>query len=228
MKNIQSKQLVRLLEGVTALLPASHCALLGAAAGIAMITAPDVNATPIQSSIVNTVVPNNIDGLYMNVETGVTGSAAGLVAGWDLNPYGTSTTALSWFASSAPSGEVMGGGKVANLPIGTLVGVASTFGNVASTTTASTFNWNLNELNYFGFRFNAADALTHYGWGSMLIGATMGVREVKEIWYESLAATGITVVGPVLEPSQVPEPTAMLLMALGGAGLLAFRRRRFH
>ncbi|MCX5639365.1 MAG: hypothetical protein NT059_00915, partial [Planctomycetota bacterium] len=42
----------------------------------------------------NQVVPNNIDGLYVNVETQTTGSAAGLVAGWDINPYGTSTLAM--------------------------------------------------------------------------------------------------------------------------------------
>ena len=166
---------------------------------------------------VNLVVPNNIDGLYLNVETQVAGSAAGLVAGWDLNPYGTSTTAMSWFAAAAPSGCVTGLGQggtttaVASLSAGTLVGAASTFGNTASSVTAG--GWLLNSANFFGFRFLGADALTHYGFGKMTIGATMGVRTLNFVSYESVGATGIT----------IPAPGAIALLGLAG---LAGRRRR--
>ena len=163
------------------------------------------------------VVPNNIDGQYINVETQVAGSAAGLVAGWDLNPYGTSTTTMSWFAASMPSGCVMGLGQggttsaVASLSTGTLVGAASTFANTASSVTAG--GWLLNSANYFGFRFVGADALTHYGFGKMTIGATMGVRTLDFVSYESVAATGII----------VPAPGAIALLGLAG---LCGRRRR--
>ena len=81
----------------------------------------------------NLVIPNNIDGQYINVETQLAGSAAGLVAGWDLNPYGTSTTAMSWFAAAAPSGCVMGLGQggttsaVASLSTGTVISSANSF-----------------------------------------------------------------------------------------------------
>ena len=165
----------------------------------------------------NLVVPNNIDGQYINVETQVAGSAAGLVAGWDLNPYGTSTTAMSWFAAAAPSGCVTGLGQggtttaVASLSAGTLVGAASTFGNTASSVTAG--GWLLNSANFFGFRFLGADALTHYGFGKMTIGATMGVRTLDFVSYESVAATGII----------VPAPGAIALLGLAG---LCGRRRR--
>ena len=165
----------------------------------------------------NLVVPNNIDGQYINVETQVAGSAAGLVAGWDLNPYGTSTTTMSWFAASMPSGCVMGLGQggttsaVASLSTGTLVGAASTFANTASSVTAG--GWVLNSANYFGFRFVGADALTHYGFGKMTIGATMGVRTLDFVSYESVAATGII----------VPAPGAIALLGLAG---LCGRRRR--
>ena len=165
----------------------------------------------------NLVIPNNIDGQYINVETQVAGSAAGLVAGWDLNPYGTSTTTMSWFAASMPSGCVMGLGQggttsaVASLSAGTLVGAASTFANTASSVTAG--GWLLNSANYFGFRFVGADALTHYGFGKMTIGATMGVRTLDFVSYESVAATGII----------VPAPGAIALLGLAG---LCGRRRR--
>ena len=144
----------------------------------------------------NLVIPNNIDGQYINVETQTYGTAAGVVAGWDLNPYGTSTTAMSWFAALAPSGCVMGLGQtgtttaVASVASGTVVSSASTYGNTASSVTAG--GWQLNADNYFGFRFTASDGLTHYGSGIITIGATMGVRTLKSVSYESVAGVAIT------------------------------------
>ena len=187
----------------------------GAAASSALV-AGAANAAVVTWNC-NLVVPNNIDGQYINVETQVAGSAAGLVAGWDLNPYGTSTTAMSWFAAAAPSGCVMGLGQggttsaVASLSAGTLVGAASTYGNTASSVTAG--GWVLNAANYFGFRFLAAGGTTHYGFGKMTIGATMGVRTLDFVSYESVAATGII----------VPAPGAIALLGLAG---LCGRRRR--
>ena len=166
----------------------------------------------------NLVIPNNIDGQYINVETQVAGSAAGNVAGWDLNPYGTSTTAMSWFAAAAPSGCVMGLGQggstsaVASLSAGALVSSASTFGNTASSVTAG--GWMLNAANYFGFRFLGADALTHYGFGKMTVGATMGVRTLNFVSFESTAGASINV---------IPAPGAIALLGLVG---LTGRRRR--
>ena len=187
-----------------------------AAATVAM-TAAAANAGLVTWNA-NLVIPNNIDGQYINVETQVAGSAAGNVAGWDLNPYGTSTTAMSWFAAAAPSGCVMGLGQggvtaaVASLSGGTLVGVASTFGNTASSVTAG--GWVLNAANYFGFRFVGADAGTHYGWGIMTVGATMGVRTLTSVTFETTAGASVVV---------APAPGAIALLGLAG---FASRRRR--
>jgi hypothetical protein len=190
-----------------------------AVAAVATVVAGAANAAIVHWDA-NLVIPNNIDGQYINVETQVFGSAAGLVAGWDLNPYGTSTTTMSWFAAAAPSGCVTGLGQggtitgVANLSNGTIVGSASTFGNTASG--VANGGWALNSSNYFGFRFTAADGLTHYGYGVMSVGATMGVRTLVSVDFESVAATSITVVA-------VPAPGAIALLGLAG---LAGRRRR--
>ena len=190
-----------------------------AVAAVATVVAGAANAAIVHWDA-NLVIPNNIDGQYINVETQVFGSAAGLVAGWDLNPYGTSTTTMSWFAAAAPSGCVTGLGQggtivgVANLSNGTIVGSASTFGNTASG--VANGGWVLNANNYFGFRFVGADTLTHYGYGVFSVGATMGVRTLVSIDFESVAATSITVVA-------VPAPGAIALLGLAG---LAGRRRR--
>ena len=187
-----------------------------AAATVAM-TAAAANAGLVTWNA-NLVIPNNIDGQYINVETQTAGSAAGNVAGWDLNPYGTSTTAMSWFAAAAPSGCVMGLGQggataaVASLSAGTLVSSASTFGNTASSVTAG--GWMLNSANYFGFRFVGADAGTHYGWGIMTVGATMGVRTLTSVTFETTAGASVTV---------APAPGALALLGLAG---FAARRRR--
>ncbi len=190
-----------------------------AVAAVATVVAGAANAAIVHWDA-NLVIPNNIDGQYINVETRVFGSTPGLAPGWDLNPYGTSTTTMSWFAAAAPSGCVTGLGQsgtivgVANLSNGTIVGSASTFGNTASG--VANGGWALNSSNNFGFRFLAADGLVHYGYGVMSIGATMGVRTLVSIDFESVAATSITVVG-------VPAPGAIALLGLAG---LAGRRRR--
>jgi hypothetical protein len=187
----------------------------GAAASAALV-AGAANAAVVTWNC-NLVVPNNIDGQYINVEAQTFGSAAGLVAGWDLNPYGTSTTAMSWFAAAAPSGCVTGLGQggttiaVASLSAGTLVSAASTFGNTASSVTAG--GWVLNSANKFGFRFLAAAGTTHYGYGVMTMGATMGVRTLTSLHFESVAGVGII----------VPAPGAIALLGL--AGLVGRRRR---
>jgi len=188
-----------------------------AAAAVAMGAAAAANAVVVTWNC-NLVIPNNIDGQYINVESQTFGASAGLVPGWDLNPYGTSTTVMSWYDAAAPSGCVTGLGQggttvsVASLSGGTVVGSGSTFGNTASSVTAG--GWMLNAANNFGFRFLGGDGLTHYGYGIMTVGATMGVRTLTSLYYESGEGLGITV---------APAPGALALLGLAG---FAGRRRR--
>lgn len=188
----------------------------GAAAAAALVVG-SANAAIVAWENCNLIIPNNIDGLYINVEAQTFGSSGTATPGWDLNPYGTSTTAISWFGT-AGNGMVQGLGQggttvaSASLSAGTVVSASSTFANTASSVTAG--GWVLNSANYFGFRFSPSAGGTRYGYGIMTIGATMGVRTLNWLYYEDTGAS-ITV---------VPAPGAMALVGL--AGIAARRRRR--
>ncbi len=222
MRSVVKNKCIGLIRDAVNLVPAAPALLVGTA-GVSLVTPVTATAAVLVHNW-NIVIPNNIDGLYLNVETHASGTTPASTPGWDLNPYGTSTTAMSWFGAATPSGCVTGLGQggstvaVASLSVGYVVGPSSTpghFGNTASSVTAG--GWKLNSDNYFGFRFKAADNSTHYGYGLMTIGATMGVRTLQSIGYESIANT------PIVVPE--PEETAAVFAA-GAVGLAAYRRLR--
>ena len=185
----------------------------GAAAAAAVVVGA-ANAAIVHWEV-NLVVPANIDGLYMNVEAQTTGTAGGSVAGWDINPY--SATSLTWFNATGTGMLRYPGvttGSAGSLAAGTSVDGAGSYGSGASVFGAAAGNWTLNASNYFGFKFLAADGLTHYGYGRMDVGSAATIRTVAFIDIESTAGQAISV---------VPAPGAIALLGLAG---LAGRRRR--
>jgi MYXO-CTERM domain-containing protein len=190
-----------------------------AAAAAVTVVAGAANAGIVHWADANLVIPNNIDGMYINVETRATGSAGSGVAGWDLNPY--SATSLTWFNATGTGMLRYPGvttGSAGNLTLGTAVGATGSYGSGAVVVGSAAGNWQLNASNYFGFRFLAADGLTHYGWGRFVIGASISGadRMIAEIAYEDAAGASINV-------GAVPAPGAVALLGLAG---LAARRRR--
>lgn len=223
--NNRMKRVGRLAGSVAGFLPAAQFAALG---GAAAVLAPEASATPVASSAANVVIPITTAGVYINVVTGVVATSPAAVPGWDLNPWGSG----SLFVWSATSGGVMSapGGSttlVGNLPGGTLVDGTGVFGTSNSSATTGIGAFQTNATNFVGFRFlNESDGLTHFGWASLLVGATLNTagRSVGEIWYESQANTGI-LVGDT-GAAATPEPSSAALLAVGAAGLLAIRRRQ--
>jgi len=190
-----------------------------AAAAAASVVAGAANAAIVHWADANLVIPATIDGLYINVETRATGSAGSVVAGWDINPY--AATSLTWFNATGTGMMRYPGvttGSAGNLTLGTAVGATGSYGSGAVVVGAAAGNWQLNASNYFGFRFVAADGLTHYGWGRFVIGASIfgADRTVAELAYEDVAGAAINV-------GAVPAPGAIALLGLAG---LAVRRRR--
>ena len=192
-----------------------HLALAAVATAAVAATS---NADVVYSGPVNIVVPANIDGTYMTVETGqyVNGPGSG-APGWDVNPYGTSTTAVSLYAATG-TGYMRNpdaGTSTArtNLSAGTIVGSTSFFyGSSSATIGTLVGQWSANSTGFFGFKFLAADNATHYGWMRLSIGANAATRTIVDYAWEDVAGTSIV----------APAPGAMALIGLAGF----WKRRR--
>lgn len=187
------------------------------AAAAAVCVAGMANAGVVAWENCNLLIPNNIDGLYINVESHATGTSGGATAGWDINPY--SATALTFYnATGSGIMRLAGATTPSNLALGTVVGASATFGAGSASTSSTIGAWVLNGVNYFGFKFVASDGLTHYGFGSFSIGSALNGadRMITNLYYESVAGASITV-------AAVPAPGALAL--LGVAGLVSRRRR---
>lgn len=197
------------------------------AVGAAMVGAEQrADAYIVWSGIININIPSNVDGVYLNVITGQSGSAGAAVSGWDVNPYNSTT--LSFFSPTG-GGYVRGGGtsatQVDNLAFNTVIGASMaspSWGSGAiesGANSATVFNFNSTQ-NLVGFRFvNEATGSTHYGWMRLQLWSSGGVqpRAIVEYAYESVA-------GASINAGVIPAPGAIAMLGL--AGLVGLRRRR--
>lgn len=208
----------------------TRLAACAAAAGASLAVAPSSDAVVVYEAR-TIAIPVDADGIYLNVVTGITGTSSASTAGWDVNPFGSST--LIWFAPTpnASGGYIANfpGGSSAtlvdNLPLGAVVNPASTFvfNNQSETTGLTAFNSNSTN-NYVGFRFlHEPSGIVMAGWVQLRLGAdlTDPARAIVAIAYET---TG----GPLLV-GQIPEPASLTLLGLaaaGAVGIRAWRKRK--
>lgn len=147
-----------------------HALLIGSALALTVTTA---FAAPIDSGVLNFNVPENINGVYINLVTAVTGTSGATTAGWDFNPYRSSaTTGLNFFApGTGGGGYVVTGTIVVAIAPGATIGPASTFGGTGITNTDAAFR--AAGTKYVGFRlFNEGTAAINYGYALMTIGTS--------------------------------------------------------
>ncbi len=188
-------------------------AALSAQTAYAAVVEVDFSGNPFST------VPFNLDGFYINIVTGATGTSGAATAGWDLNPYYVgSTTATPGFRFFTPSGGgfVGAGGVATSLAAGSMIGSTSTF----ITGVVNGQQATVPVISNFGFRFiNETTGLTNYGYVTVQQLANpvaSGAVRVLGFAYEN---TGAAI-------SVVPEPSTWLMMLGGVAALGAFARRR--
>jgi MYXO-CTERM domain-containing protein len=180
----------------------------------------------------NLSIPATSAGLFINVQSRVTGTTGASVTGWDFNLYTTSPSAPSLTMYGNVGTRFMRtpaqfGYSVGNLPQDQEVGPAQfALGlfNPEGDAYSAIFNspgqsgvgnWNLNAINYFGFRFAANSGAIHYGYGRMDVGASANVRTLKFIEWNDTPGAAVQV---------IPAPGALALLGLAGLG----RSRRRH
>jgi hypothetical protein len=210
----------RLLSQADRLLGRTATAVAVAAGAGLLGATPTAQAAIVYSGTVSIPVPDNIDGVYLNVVTGAFGAVG--PAGWDLNPYSAvvgqfnlwGATATTWYSPSATVGGPY------PIPTGTVVsGPAANFQRPGGGTNVGT-QVTFNAANYFGFQFTneALANANNFGWIEITFGADAATRTITGWAYEDSGAP-ITV-------TPVPEPSSMALLSVGAAGLVAYRRRR--
>jgi hypothetical protein len=196
---------------------------LAVAAGV-VATVSAVCDRPAQAAIVkwnvNQAIPATIDGLYVNVATQQTSPAS--LSGWDINPYGYDGFSFYGQAPAAP-GDVyvrtQSSGGPSSLPLGFQIEATSPYTNstnaVVNSSNAVFNGWQLNSLNYFGFRFNPGTiaGVVRYAWGSVQMGASWNSRTLVDIAYNDA--------GDPIKVGQVPGP----LPIVGAGAAFAWSRR---
>lgn len=193
-------------------------------ASVAVIAAAHQSADgAVVYSAVNHAIPATLTGTFFNVETGVMSDVSAVyVPGWDINPYGNTTTSISLYAS-------LGGGYMRNpgttasfatrLDEGTVIGANQYFyGGTGAVLGSGVGQWLANSDGYFGFKFTAGNlGLTYYGWAKIHLGSNASDRTLVSYAWEN---TGVSINAGQLG---VPAPGAIALLAL--AGLTKGRRR---
>jgi hypothetical protein len=192
-----------------------------AVAALAAIVSAPAQAQIVYSGPVNISIPNNIDGIYMNLVTGATGTAGASVAGWDINPYSAvaggfhlwGATTTTWLNTSGVISSGAGYVLAPNTPIGTGTNFFRPGGGTNLATAVT-----LNAPNLFGVQFSEGGN-THYAWVEITFGADAGTRAITAWAFD--ATPNATIAAGV-----VPEPGTYALMLAGLAGIAGFAARR--
>ncbi len=193
------------------------CATVAGAALTAQTAYAEVITVNFSANAFSTV-PYNIDGFYINLVTGATGTAS--FAGYDINPYfsGSGTAAaLFRFLTPATGGTVGAGGIATQLAPGATVGAASTFASGVINANSATAG-----VHYFGLRFlNEGTGVINYGYLTVEQLANPPVLGSVKVLAYSYENTGLAIT-----VTAVPEPTSALMMLAGIAAFGAMRLRK--
>lgn len=190
-------------------------------------TATVANAAIFYSGVVNLAIPVTPTGLYINFQTGASGTDPNTVAGWDVNIGGSSSLYMStpggWnftrLSSAAPTAGASNVGSGFNLQATYASGNASWItGGMADGLTLGSSD------NYIGFKFMDASSYWHVGWMRLAIGASATGSDRKIVSYAYNMDWTTTQAGSSIVAGTTPAPGIAPL--LFQAGILARSRRR--
>lgn len=234
-------------RGGTATIGGKLAALAGAAGGLAAVEAQAEALTYVPTAGI--AAAQNIPGFVFVSSTNVTLGALRPPAStpstsatpWDVDGNSSADFNLilqagGGLASFAPIGAVnkllgtsTNVGILANLasgdPVNATVIAANPLGGILITTYGnnSQVQFPDNTPGQFGFKFSSG-ANTYYGWGTLTVEPGTNRFTISEAYYNTVAGAAINV-GEV-PVAAVPEPSSMALLAIGSAGVIAWRARR--
>ena len=181
------------------------------------------HAAIVYSPVINLAIPVNAPGLYLNIETGASGTSAAAVPGWDINVGGTSSLNFT-----SPGGYNF---VRLNSALPPTVGPSNLPDPFNVSTSMPTASWiaggaanglMLNSsANYIGFQFVASGGSTHLAYLVLSIGSSVTGADRKIVSY---AYNSESVTMPGGNSMLVPAPGALALLCQ--AGFLSKRRRR--
>ena len=191
---------------------------------------PPCQAAIVYSPIVNLAIPVTSPGIYLNIQTGASGTSAAAVPGWDINVGGTSSLNFSTpggynfvrLNTAAPTAGP------SNLPVGFSVNAngmpaVGTFPAASWIAGGAADGLTLNSAqNYIGFQFEDSSSVTHLGCLLLSIGSSVTGSDRKIVSYVYNSESITTPGGASL--FYIPSPGALALACQ--AGLLSKRRRR--
>lgn len=138
-------------------------------------------------------IPQTLDGIYINLFNNTAGATGSATAGWDFNPYASSTATLLSFNAAAGAGYVSSGGVISALPAGSPIGAANTYitGIQTTATAMGTYRAGVTGSTYLGFRFTETGS-TYYGWIAMTTTGPNGFpATLNNYCFENVANTAI-------------------------------------
>jgi hypothetical protein len=197
--------------------------ILLCSAATATLLSSTTMAAIVTSPVSNLALPQTTAGVYINVITGATGTSAGAVTGWDLNPYNTANGLGIYWIPTQPGAPVRNAavGDTTTGPI-TVLAPGATIGPANTYTSAIQAASSLRPTGdrFFGFRFfNEATSAINYGYARITTTSPNGYpATLVSVVYEDSGAP-ITIPLPAVAPqfSYVPAPGSTVTATGGGA-----------
>ena len=203
----------------------------GLLAATALLTLPSVAQAAVIVSNVSISVPNNIDGVYINVVTGATGASSTAVPGYDINIYNNGA-GVTFYGAASPSGILATGtpGTLAvarDLTAGTVIDSTGQYNQFQ--TVGTLFQVAGNHI--LGFRFlNESTGVEDYGYARITTSSGSGTSlgfpaTITQLVYDNSGAS-LTVAGTTTPAVPEPATWAMMIGGFGAIGVAARRGRK--